>query len=701
MRTDIVSSTLKTLSKSLGALEFPIAVFKVENETLSLISVSNIPGEVTQENLPKSISVNTEYFNDFFEDKIKIDSVSTKTNIPEIFNFATQIGAENLSLIKIESQGKIQGVLLIGGNGVHKLTKTALQPYINSARLVTTIFNQANLIEEISKSSSDSISGSDKTQAIGSFEDISVVFNSLHEQVKILLNHDDFTIAFYDENKQTISIPFMVEDGVTRSIDPFPLGKGLASIIIRTKKPLLLENQEQIEKSGAKRIGAPSKSWMGVPLIIDTHVVGALFLQDSKNENAFRKSDLSEFEKFAQKIAWFLQNARSFDSLKRRLSQVQVAAKIARDISSALDLNELLLRAVNLIRDRFNFYHAAVFLIDPLSNNAIVREATGDAGIKMKREAHKLAVGSKSTVGYVAGQGEALVVNDISKDATHKLNPLLPDTQAEAAIPLKIGDRILGVLDVQSTIPYSFSTNDIETFQILADQLAIAVNNSELFAETQEHLSQHRLLHHITTSAASGTTLEEALSSTVNGLQVTLGGDRVAILLSDSDHKNLLTKAWVGYSEESTAVSIPFGDGITGWVAEHRKTLRIEDVTQDSRYIKVSPNTKSELAIPLIFRNDILGVINVESEQVGAYTKNDEEMLGTLAGSLAAIIANARLIEQIRKQADRERQLNEITSKIRHSTDMRTIISTTVNELIRATGAQNVQIEIGTFQSDD
>ena len=76
-------------------------------------------------------------------------------------------------------------------------------------------------------------------------------------------------------------------------------------------------------------------------------------------------------------------------------------------------------------------------------------------------------------------------------------------------------------------------------------------------------------------------------------------------------------------------------------------------------------------------------------------------MLGTLAGSLAAIIANARLIEQIRKQADRERQLNEITSKIRHSTDMRTIISTTVNELIRATGAQNVQLEIGTFHSDD
>jgi sigma-B regulation protein RsbU (phosphoserine phosphatase) len=289
-----------------------------------------------------------------------------------------------------------------------------------------------------------------------------------------------------------------------------------------------------------------------------------------------------------------------------------------------------------------------------------------------------------------------LVINDIAQDATHLPNPLLPDTRAEAAIPLKIGDRILGILDVQSIIPFSFSSNDINTMQILADQLAVAVSNTELFAETQEHLSQHRLLHHITTSAASGTTLEESLASTVKGLQVTLGGDRVSILLSDSDHKNLVTKAWVGYSEEAADLTIPFGSGITGWVAVRRKPLRVDDITQDARYIEVSANTRSELALPLIFQNDILGVLNVESEQVAAYTENDEEMLGTLAGSLAAIIANARLVEQIRNQAERERLLYEITSKIRRSTDMHTILSTTINEISRATGARRTQISIGT-----
>jgi sigma-B regulation protein RsbU (phosphoserine phosphatase) len=208
------------------------------------------------------------------------------------------------------------------------------------------------------------------------------------------------------------------------------------------------------------------------------------------------------------------------------------------------------------------------------------------------------------------------------------------------------------------------------------------------------------LLHHITTSAASGTTLDESLGSAVKGLQVTLGGDRVAILLADVERKNLSVKAWVGYSEDATDLRVPFGSGITGWVAAHRKPLRIDDVTQDTRYIQVSANTRSELAIPLIYRNDILGVLNVESELVSAYTENDEEMLGTLAGSLAAIIANARLVEQIRKQVERERLLYEITSKIRRSTDMQTILSTTINEIRRATGARKTQITIGLTEGD-
>ena len=318
----------------------------------------------------------------------------------------------------------------------------------------------------------------------------------------------------------------------------------------------------------------------------------------------------------------------------------------------------------------------------------------------MKRQGYKIGVGSKSIVGYVTGKGEPLVVSDTTKDLTYYPNPLLPDTRAEAAFPLRIGDRILGALDVQSIQPYAFHEDNLRSLQILTDQLAIAVANSELFAETQEHLSQHRLLHHITSSAASGTTLEEALESAVGGLQVTLGGDRVMILLVDKDKRMLEVKASMGYSEDITTMKIEVGKGVTGWVAAHRRSLRIRDVREDSRYIETSANTRSELAIPLIYRNEILGVINVESEQTDAYSENDEEMLGTLGGSLAAVIANARLVEQIRAQSERERLINEITARIRRSTDIQSILHTTASEIARVTGARFTKIQVEPKNSD-
>jgi sigma-B regulation protein RsbU (phosphoserine phosphatase) len=121
----------------------------------------------------------------------------------------------------------------------------------------------------------------------------------------------------------------------------------------------------------------------------------------------------------------------------------------------------------------------------------------------------------------------------------------------------------------------------------------------------------------------------------------------------------------------------------------------VNNVLLDTRYIEGSPNTRSEMAIPLLYRSELLGVLNVESEQPAAYAENDEELLGTLGGSLAAIIANARLLEQIRAQAERERILFEISDKIRRTTDMETILSTTASELTRAIGANSAKIRVG------
>ncbi|HJZ12175.1 MAG TPA: GAF domain-containing protein, partial [Acidobacteriota bacterium] len=340
-------------------------------------------------------------------------------------------------------------------------------------------------------------------------------YTVIHDQVRSVVGNYGFVMALYDQRTNSINIPYLYENNAFSSIDTFPLGEGLTSIILRTHEPLMLveDTEKRAIAMGAKITGKPALSWLGVPLMASGEAIGAIIIQDLEHEHSFTEEDLRFMVSVANQVSGAINNVLLINESKKTAIQFETAAEIARDISSSLDLDELLQKAVELIRSRFDFYHAAIFLKDLPGEFVVIREATGEAGAQMKRAGHKLSVGAKSVVGFVAGKGEPLIVNDTSRDATFSPNPLLPDTRAEAAMPLKVGDRIVGVLDVQSTHAYAFAEENLRTLQILTDQLAIAVVNTELFAETQEHLAQHRLLHHITTTAASGTTLDEALQS--------------------------------------------------------------------------------------------------------------------------------------------------------------------------------------------
>jgi signal transduction histidine kinase/CheY-like chemotaxis protein len=194
----------------------------------------------------------------------------------------------------------------------------------------------------------------------------------------------------------------------------------------------------------------------------------------------------------ANQAAVAIQNIRLLDETRQRASQLQMAAEIARDTSSTLALDILLGRAVNLISSRFGYYHASIFLIDDTGEFAVIREATGIAGEEMKRNGHKLAVGSKSVIGRVTSSGEALIINDVEKDPSHQPNPLLPNTRAELGIPMKIGERIIAALDVQSTDIDAFSSDDVAVLQVLADQVAVAVDNARSYALSQQAVEEMR-----------------------------------------------------------------------------------------------------------------------------------------------------------------------------------------------------------------
>jgi len=180
------------------------------------------------------------------------------------------------------------------------------------------------------------------------------------------------------------------------------------------------------------------------------------------------------------------------EAIRRRNEYLAVSAEIGKLVTSTLDLNSIFARTVNLINERFHFYHAGIFIVEETGFNAVLQEATGEAGEEMKERKHTLKVNEKSIVGKVTLDGQAVIVNDVMENPLHKLNPLLPETRAEAAIPLRIGNRIIGAIDIQAKTVGAFTEDEIAVLQTLADQVAVAIDNARSFKLSQEAVMEMR-----------------------------------------------------------------------------------------------------------------------------------------------------------------------------------------------------------------
>ncbi|MEN4013320.1 MAG: GAF domain-containing protein [Chloroflexota bacterium] len=394
-------------------------------------------------------------------------------------------------------------------------------------------------------------------------------------------------------------------------------------------------------------------------------------------------------------ISQDITNLMKVEALSRRQNQqLLTAAEIARDVAGSLEASQILKNATDLIRARFGYYHASVFIVEPTRKHAVLHEASGEIGNKMKTAGHRLAIGSRSLVGQAIARAQTVVSNNTRSNPDYYPNPLLPDTRAELVVPLKVGARVLGALDVQADQTEAFKTEDIHTLEILADQLAMAIENANLFARAQENLARHRLLHQITTAISTSENINEALERTVFSLRTTLGEERVTIYLADGNG-NLNLRNATGYDNVDLALcNTRIGEGLIGMTAEKRHPIRINDTKLDTWFRLPIPETRSALAVPILYMDEILGVLCLESDQVERFNENDQEIIGALGDSLGAIITNAQLVDQIRKQVERQRMLFEITNKIRRSVDIETILRTSVTEISKAIGAQRASIHI-------
>ncbi|HLE22986.1 MAG TPA: GAF domain-containing protein [Anaerolineales bacterium] len=218
--------------------------------------------------------------------------------------------------------------------------------------------------------------------------------------------------------------------------------------------------------------------------------------------------------------------------VEERTRQVRTAADVAHAVTSTPNLDDLLRRAVDLIRDRFGYYHVTIFLLDETAANAVVRESTGEIGQLMKARRHSLAVGSPSVIGWVTANNQGRIATDVGRDPIHLKNELLPETRSEAAVPLQVAGTVLGALDVQSKEINAFSPEALEVLQALADQLSTAIQNARLAQDSVVAAERARLLTAVTGQFGGLMDVESVLETAAHTLHRVLGQPEIVITLA-------------------------------------------------------------------------------------------------------------------------------------------------------------------------
>jgi len=325
---------------------------------------------------------------------------------------------------------------------------------------------------------------------------------------------------------------------------------------------------------------------------------------------------------------------------QRRATQFETISQILSSVRSFRSLDELLPRITELISERFSFYHTGIFINDAQKRYTILRAANSDGGHNMLARGHRLAIGKQGIVGTVAAQGEPRIATDVGEDAVYFDNPDLPTTRSELALPLKSGEEVIGVLDVQSEQEGAFDDEDIYVLSILADQVSIAIENTRLYDETQRSLAEVETLY-----------------------------------------GQYLRQAWQRFPKEQQYKGYKYTVG---------GAKPIQDTgTHDKSEIK---KQLQEISVPIALRGESIGSLAVEIPKEEPFTIDQMDVIKAVADRVAISIENARLFEETTKRAERERLVTEITTKIRSNTNPNQMIQVALSELKNTLGATNVEL---------
>lgn len=395
-------------------------------------------------------------------------------------------------------------------------------------------------------------------------------------------------------------------------------------------------------------------------------------------------------------------------ALQRRANQLEASAEIARAITSIFDVDALLQQTVNLIRERFGFYHAGIFLTDTSGQWMVLREATGEAGALMKAQGHRLPINETSMVGWTALHREPRIALHAAEDAVRFAHPLLPHTRSEMTLPMMIGDRFIGVLNVQSTEDAAFDSEDVRVLQSMANQVAIAIENAQRVSREAGVLEVASPAYRIGRQLTAAETSMQVADAIINAVQGTEADGCVVVQfeLSPAGQPEALSYLGVWRADREPqfrpGLRLPIEESpfppetiSTMWIATDVESD--ERLPESARRAFQETGVRAIVNIPLHAGDRLIGQVVVLRSTPGPFSEAALRVYEALADQAAIALERVRLLEETRRRATLEHLVSQVTAEIRRPMDMESVLRTTLQELGTLLGASEgvVRLAVG------
>jgi len=322
--------------------------------------------------------------------------------------------------------------------------------------------------------------------------------------------------------------------------------------------------------------------------------------------------------------------------------------ELGREVTSVLDLADLLEKIPQLIARLTRFSAFSVYLLDEPRQELHIAYAVGYPQDVVRTL--RLRVG-QGVVGAAVEQGRPILVNDISKEPRF-MGPLR-NMVSQLAVPMRRKGRVIGALNLLSDTSGAFTDQDEALLRQFAAHVAVAIENARLFRTERRHTATLETLAEIGREMSSILDLDVLLTRIASLTKRLIDYRTFGIFLLNASTSELEMKLAVRYGEEGTARNVKLGEGLVGWSALHREPVLVADVSKDPRYVNLIEDVRSELVIPMLIKERCIGVFDLESPELNAFTKEHEELLTLLASQAAVAIENARLYEEVRRNEER------------------------------------------------